>query len=194
MLFDITPLTSRYNRGVHCTRNWYAKHRIFWHFDADAFAVASTKAQIENGEHLLFVHCYIDGNLRGRIGDLNIDREPGYIYFLDQASAVECVQRPAIMHTIFIPKAALGFDPDRHPPLVELSVEFGIGKVVNALFDLVFDGLPENDAIEYDTFNQLIAYLQSGLGEQLSHGDIRAQARQAVRSAIPMHVEQNLDS
>ena len=194
LLFDITPLTSRYNTGVHRTRNWYAEQYIFTHFDADAFAVARTKAQIENGEHLLFVHRYIDGNLRGRIGDLNIDREPGYIYILDQASAVECVQRPATMQTIFIPKAALGFDPDRHPPLVKLTVEIEIGKIVNAMFDLVFDGLLENDAIEYDTFNQLIACLRLGLGEQPSNGDIRAQARRAMRGAISQHIEQNLDS
>lgn len=194
VLFDITPLTSPGNSGIHRTRNWYAEQCIFTHFDADAFAVARTKSQIENGEHLVFVHRYLDGYLRGRIGDLNIDREPGNIYILDQASAVECVQRPATMQTIFIPKAALGFHPDRHPPLVTLSVEIGIGKVLNSLFDQVFDGLLEKDAIEYDTFNQLIACLQLGLGEQPTHGDIRAQARRAMRGAISQHVEQNLDS
>lgn len=192
-LFDITPLTSPNNSGFHRNRNWYAEQCIFTQFEADTFAVSRTKAQIANGEHLVFVHRYVDGYLRGRSGDLNIDREPGYIYMLDQASSVECVQRPATMQTIIIPKAALGFHPDRHPPLVKLTVEIGIGKVLNSLFDLVFDGLLESNAIEYDTFNQLVACLQLGLGAPPTKGDIRARARRAMRGAISRHIEQNLD-
>lgn len=194
LLFDITPLTSPHNSGFHLNRSWYAERCIFTHFEGDAFAVSRTKAQVANGEHLVFVHRYVDGHLRGRIGDLNIDREPGYIYVLDQASMVECVQRPATMQTVIIPKADLGFHPDQHPPLVKITAEIGIGKVLDTLFDVVFDGLIESDAIEYDTFNQLIACLQLGLGEPPTKGDIRAQARRAMRGAISQHIEQNLDN
>ena len=193
LLFDVTPLTSPNNSGFHRNRSWYAETCTFTHFEADAFAVSRTKAQVANGEHLVFVHRYVDGYLRGRIGDLNIDREPGYIYLLDQASMVECVQRPATMQTVIIPKAALGFHPDRHPPLVKISAEIGIGRVINTLFDLVFDGLLESNSIEYDTFDQLLACLKLGLDEPPTKGDIRAKARQAMRVAISQHVEQNLD-
>lgn len=193
LLFDITPLTSQNNSGFHRNHSWYAEQCIFTHFEGDAFAVSRTKAQVANGEHLVFVHRYVDGHLNGRIGDLNIDREPGYIYMLDQASTVECVQRPATMQTIIIPKSALGFHPDRHPPLIKLSAEIGIGKVLNSLFDVVFGGLLESDTIEYDTFNQLTACLKLGLGAPPTKEDIRAQARRAMRAAITQHIEQNLD-
>lgn len=192
-LFDITPLTSPNNSGLHRNRHWYGEKCIFTQLEADAFAVRRTKAQIANGEHLVFVHRYVDGYLRGRIGDLNIDREPGYIYLLDQASNVECVQRPATMQTVIFPKAALGFDPDQHPPLVKLSIENGIGKMLNGLFDLVFQGLNQKNEIVYETFNQLVACLQVGLGAPPAKSDIRAHARRAMRSTISQHIEQNLD-
>ena len=192
-LFDITPLTSRNNSGTHRSRNWYAESCIFTQLEADAFAVRRTKTQVDSGEHLVFVHRYVDGYLRGRIGDLNIDREPGYIYVLDQASKVECVQRPATMQSIILPKAALGFDPDTHPPLSKLSIEKGIGRVLNSLFDQIFQGLLQDNAIEYAAFNQLVACLKLGLGASPNEGDVRTQARHAMRATISQHIESNLD-
>ena len=192
-LFDITPLTSRSNSGTHRSRNWYAESCIFTQLEADAFAVRRTKTQVDSGEHLVFVHRYVDGYLRGRIGDLNIDREPGYIYVLDQASKVECVQRPATMQSIILPKAALGFDPDTHPPLSKLSIEKGIGRVLNSLFDQIFQGLLQDNAIEYAAFNQLVACLKLGLGASPNEGDVRTQARHAMRATISQHIESNLD-
>jgi AraC-like DNA-binding protein len=195
LLFDITPLSTELNSGIHRSRNWYANQCIFTQLEADAFAVRRTKDQIQNGEHLVFVHRYLDGYLRGRIGDLNIDREPGFIYILDQASNVECVQRPAIMQTVIIPKSALGFDPDAHPPLIKFSVEHGLGRVINSLFDSVFDGLLNRNAVEFSDFNQLIACLRLGLGapEIDDVGDVRTLARQAIQRSIATYVEQKLD-
>lgn len=192
LLFDITPIAVEENSGLHRNRNWYAENCVFTQLEADAFAVRRTKTQAANGEHLVFVHRYVDGYLRGRIGDLNIDREPGYIYLLDQASNVECVQRPATMQNIILPKAALGFHPDKHPPLVRIPIAHGIGKVLNTLFDDVFEGLLQKNAIEYATFSQLIACLQMGLGTLPKEGDVRAQARDAMRYAISSFVERNL--
>ena len=191
-LFDITPIAVEENSGFHRNRNWYAKNCIFTQLEADAFAVRRTKTQSANGEHLVFVHRYVEGYLRGRIGDINIDREPGYIYVLDQASRVECVQRPATMQSIILPKSALGFHPDTHPPLIKTPVTHGTGLVLNTLFDEIFDGLLQDNAIGYSTFNQLIACLQFGLGTSENEGDIRAQARDAMRFSISTFVERNL--
>ena len=193
-LFDITPLSSRSNSGIHRSRNWYAEHCIFTQLEADAFAVRRTKSQVANGEHLVYVHRFIKGHLRGRLGDLNIDREPGHIYLLDQASYVECVQRPATVQTAFIPKSALGFDPDKHPPLSKLPIDSGIGRVLNSLFDQIFHGLLQDDVIEYATFNQFIACLKLGLSTSPNEGDIRMQARHAMRNAISQHIERNLEN
>ena len=193
LLFDITPLSSQFNSGIHRTKNWYAEKCIFTQIEADAFAVRRTKAQVANGEHLLFVHRYVDGYLRGRLGDTNIDREPGYIYILDQASQVECVQRPSTMQAIIMPKAALGFNPDQHPPLIGFSIHEGLGKVINTLFDQIFNGLLDENYIEYAAFNQVVACLKLGLGASPEEVDIRSQARIAMRNAIAHHVELNLD-
>lgn len=192
-LFDITPLSSNLNAGFHRSRHWYAEQCIFTQLESDAFAVRRTKAHLENSQHLVFVHRYLDGYLRGRIGDLNIDREPGYVYILDQATNVECVQRPSTMQTMIIPKSTLGFDPDRHPPLTKLSISFGLGRVLNTLFDQVFDELLSENSVDLPVFNQIIACLRLGLGASPDDGDLRMQAREAMRNAISVFVEQNLD-
>lgn len=192
-LFDITPLSSNLNAGFHRSRHWYAEQCIFTQLEADAFAVRRTKSHLANGENLVFVHRYLEGYLRGRIGDLNIDREPGYVYILDQATNVECVQRPSTMQTVVIPKSALGFDPDKHPPLTKFPISYGLGHVLNALFDQVFEELLSDNSVGLAVFHQLIACLRLGLGASPDESDLRKQARDAMRNAIAVFVERNLE-
>ncbi len=193
LLFDITPISFEQNSGLHRNRNWYAKNFIFSQLEADAFAVRRTRTQIANGEHLVFIHRYVDGYLRGRIGDLNIDREPGYIYVLDQASDVECVQRPAVMQNIIIPKSLLGYSANTHPPLISFNAGEGLGRAMNALFDELFDDLLNENAVEHETFNHLIACIKFGLGTAPADANMRSQVRLAIKQAISSYVEQNLD-
>lgn len=193
VLFDTTPLNVDQGTGIHRIRNWFSQHCIFTQMDTDAFAVRKTRAQSMNGEELVFVHRYVHGHLRGRIGDLNIDRDPGSIYILNQESRVECVQSPSTMQAILMPKAVLGFDPDKHPPLVRIPGTHTLGRTLDALFDDLFDGLLSANNLTFMTLDNIVACLRTALHGDKDDQDVRRFARDAIARQISAHVEQNLD-
>jgi len=192
VLFDTTPLKVDQGTGLHRIRNWFSETCIFTQMDADAFAVRKTRPQSANGAHLVFVHRYTHGRLRGRIGDLNIDRDPGSIYILDQESRVECVQTPATMQAMLIPKSAIGFNNDRHASMVTVPGDHILGQTLNSLFDELFDGLLNQNSLSFTTFDRIVASLRIALHGEREDQDVRRFARDAMAAQISAHVEQNL--
>ncbi|MEO1552643.1 MAG: hypothetical protein AAFR82_01820, partial [Pseudomonadota bacterium] len=192
-LFDVTPLKSDQDIGIHRNRSWDAKGCIFSQIESDAFSVGRTKAQLENGAPLVMVHRYLQGSVRGRVGDVNIDRNAGAIHILDQGVRTESIQQPATLQAIILPKALIGFSPDRHPPVLSYPVQLPAGRVLNALFDNLFGTLLNENAIISSMFDQLIAKIRLAIGSDWGGGDVRRQARDALSNVIRAHIERNLD-
>lgn len=193
ILFDTTPLKSRLNKGTHSRLHWVAEDCSFLHIETDAAAIGRTRAQAMNGEHLLFVHRYLSGFLRGRLGDLNVDRDPGSIYVLDMAKRVETVQRRYRLQGMFIPKSALGFDHDSHPTLMKFPNGRSVGRLLDALFNDLFRDLLQNDAIDVARFEQFKSCLKLSMGADARDVDIRRHVRDALRDTICSHVEKNIE-
>lgn len=193
VLFNSTPITSRFNSGTHRRLHWHAGDCNFMHVESDAVAIDRTKAQAMNGEHLLFVHRYLRGYVRGRIGDLNVDRDAGSIYILDTAKRVEIIQTCYRQQAMFIHKSALGFDPDRHPPLMKFPCDRSVGRLLNALFDHLFRDLLQNNSIDVAKLEQLKACLKMAIGSDARQGDIRNHVREALKDTICSYIDRNLE-
>ncbi|MEP1144319.1 MAG: helix-turn-helix domain-containing protein [Henriciella sp.] len=193
LLFDTTPLKSRLNKGTHSRLHWIAEDCSFLHIETDAAAIRRTKAQSMNGEHLLFVHRYLSGFLRGRLGDLNVDRDPGSIYVLDMAKRVETVQRRYRQQGIFITKSALGFDNDNHPAMMKFPSDRSVGRLLDTLFNDLFRDLLQNNAIEAAKLEQTKACLKIAMGANVRDGDIRHHFRAALRDTICSYIERNIE-
>lgn len=192
-LYDNTPLNEEGASGVMKTGHWFVDGGIFTHLEADAFVVRRTKAQAENGAHLVSVHRYIGGYHRGRLGELSADRDPGAIYLIDLSSRMEGVQRPATMQNIFFPKAALGYDPDQHPPLITFAPSHPLGRLIFSLFTKIYDGLLHSNEFDLDGFEQLVACLKLAMGADPNEGNLRQKARAAMYESICSYIERHVD-
>lgn len=193
VLLDITPLNVPESTGVYRTYSWFSESCIFSQLEADAVAVRKTKSQVSNGEHLIWIHRYLRGHVRGRIGDHNIDRDPGSIYLLDQGHPIECVQTPAATQSIMIPKWLIGYTPDQHAPLLNLPGTNPIGRVIFGLFDNLFNDLLAENEISAAAMDKLIACVRIALGSEDQAPDVRRRARNALTSQISSHIERHLD-
>lgn len=193
VLFDVTPLKSGQDTGIHRNRSWDTNGCLFSQNEADAFAAGRTKAQLENGAPLVMVHRYLRGGVRGRFGDVNIDRNPGAVNILDQGVRAESIQLRSTVQTIIMPKALIGFSPDRHPPLLSYPLQLPIGRVLSALFEKIFATLLSENSIDSEAFKQLIASLRLAVGSDRQYGDVRRLARDALSDVIRSHIERNLD-
>lgn len=192
VMYNITPLQSHLNTGHFSTRNWYALNSIFTDMKSDAFAVRRTKAQAEAGGHLVFVHRYASGSVRGRLGDLSMDRDPGSVYLLDQTSRLECIQFPNHTQGVFLPKSLLGFDPDMHAPLIRFPNQHAVGDLLDAQLSHIFRGLTHNDTVDIAAYYRLVACLRTALGSDTREGDVRRHARDAMAELICAFIEQRL--
>ena len=193
-LYEMTPVNSEVNRGVYETTNWFEDTHYFVRTHNDAVSVRRSKAQAENGAQLVFVKRYFGGMVRGHSNGFNIDRAPGSVYIFDQASQVECLQFPTTVEGFFIRKSHLGFDPDRHPPLIGIHQSNPLGGVIFGLFDRIFGGLEDNDTYQKEDFAQLIACLRVAIGTDDERADIRRTARQALMRRIQAYIEHNIGS
>lgn len=193
-MYDNTPLQEADNTGVMKTAHWFVDGAIFTHLDTDAFMIGRNKAQSANGEHLVSVHRFVSGHMRGRLGDLSMDRDPGAVYMIDLSARVECVQRRSVMQNIFFPKAALGFHPDRHPPLVKFPRTHPLGRLINAQFAQLYDGLLGAHELDLDCFDQFVACLKLAMGANPNDGNLREKARAALFDQICRYIERNLQN
>lgn len=192
-LYDFTPIQSHENLGHFRIRTWISPEAIFTWPEQDAVAIRRTKAQSETGSGLVYVHRFLQGGVHGRIGDLNIDRSPGAIYVFDQEQRVECFQTRMVSQGVYLRKSAIGFDPDRHPPLMKFPITTPLGKLLNAQFNHLFDQLSHDDAVNAAHLGRLNASLRLALGSDLSNGDVRRDARDAVYDLICAFIETRLD-
>ncbi len=192
-MYDMTPLRSPLNAGVYESRNWFVDRFFFAEVKNDAAVVGRTKSQAETGAGLVYLHRYLRGGIRGVIGDLSVDRDPGSMYLMDQEQRVSCIQFPMTSQGVFIPKVLIGYDPDRHPAFVR----FADNKTVNALlyraFDHVFNDIRDQNIVDWTALDCLIASVRYALGTDDRDGDIRRQAREAMSDLIREYVERNLD-
>ncbi|MEL6825391.1 MAG: AraC family transcriptional regulator [Pseudomonadota bacterium] len=191
-LYDLTPLNSELNTGIHQNRAWHAATCFFSQVDNDPFAVRRRKSQAESGAHLVNVHRFVSGQYRGRIGDVNIDRDSGPVYLFDMASLSEGVQTRSVLQSMFIPKSVMGYDPDRHLPLIKFETELPMGALLSMLHKQMFEDLARDNSYSPEDYDQFIACLQLALGTAPPEGDVRRRARTAMKRMICSFVEGHL--
>lgn len=191
-LYDMRPLKWEGHSGIYSSNAWYTDQILFTQTMNGAVAVERSKAQAEAGAHLIFVHRYFRGKVRGQFDDVNLDRDPGHIYVIDQAQRVECIQFPTIIQGMFIPKSMIGFDPDRHPTLSRFANHGPMGRVLFSEFSSVFTQLNHYQWVEQTTIDRFLACLMMAMRSDGGDEDIRRRAREALKDHIRAHIEQEL--
>lgn len=191
-MYDMTPIHSHRNTGVYKTKNWYFDRFMFVSAKNEASIIGRSKAQAEAGAGLVFLHRYFDGEIRGVMGDLSIDRDPGEMYLMDQERRVDCIQFPNRVQGVFLPKKLIGYDPDRHASFIRFSDNRAQGILLYRAFDRAFRNVSMRDSVDPEALNQLLACLKTSLGADRRDGDIRRQARDAMADMIRAYVDRNL--
>lgn len=192
LMYDMTPIHSPHNTGTYKSKYWYFDRCMFTHVHSEASVVRRSRSQAEAGAGLVAILGYVSGGVRGVMGDLSIDRDPGQMYLVDHAQRVDCIQFPNEIHGVFLPKKLIGYDPDRHAPFIRFADNRVQGALLNRVFNRVFHDIQVRDAIDPTAFDQLVACLKTCLGSDRRDGDVRRQARDALADLIRSYVDRNL--
>lgn len=191
---NMEPLDSDFNRGFTSIRNWSKNDVLFTHSQFDTVTVGRSRAQAEFGAHLVFVHRYLSGTIRGQIGDFNIDRDPGTIYIFDMSRRVESIQFPITLQGFYVPKWVLGYESAQHAPLLGFPVSTTVGQTLDSDFDRLFRGLLGDNTLDVNILNRVIATLKIALHGAEQEGDVRRLAREAISQTILSFIERHLET
>lgn len=192
LMYDMTPIHSPFNTGTYRSKYWYFDRFMFTHVHSEASVVRRSKSQAEAGAGLVAILSYVSGGVRGVMGDLSIDRDPGQMYLVDHARQVDCIQFPNEIHGVFVPKNMIGYDPDQHAPFIRFSDNRVQGALLYRAFNRVFRNVQFQDAVDPTAFDQLLSCLKMCLGSDRRDGDVRRQARDALADMIRSYVDKNL--
>ena len=169
---------------------WSASPLILTGFEASAFTTIRGAAELgrEPGD-VLKVKLYSRGRTwfvaEGAVTPLGV----GAVHIIDQSRPKTEISTEREHLALFVPHAAVGFDPGRHPPLVSLGVEAGTGAMMAAaMMALAVAVLGMPGGSHRDRADEVLALLRGVLAEradedrQRSLGDVRRRAmRRHVR-------------
>ena len=193
-MYEMTPIEWPENTGTYRSKYWYVGPYLFIKSENDAMAVGRSKAQAEIGGGLVFIHRYKHGGVRGVTGELNLDRDPGQMYLVDQAAQVDCIQSQTKVEGVYIPKELIGYDSGQHAPFIRFGAYGALGAAIFRAFDRLISTLLAEDGIHQNTLDRFICTIKTALGSAPRHGDVRRQAREALADVIKTHIERHLQT
>ena len=191
---DFQPIESDSNPSRLKGTVWRADAFTLGHIQNGAASVERSRRKSEEGAHLISLQRYSGGPVHGFLGDLNVDRFPGNIYLFDIESSVKCVQFPLTLHTIYLPKAAIGFNPDTHPPLIQFPINTTVGTLLEILLLKIFRQVSATNQFDRLAYDELIALLKVAIHSEDQDQSVRRLAQNNLRALIQSHIEANLTS
>ena len=190
------PSAEAQKSGQFSKNVWHSEHGFFADTQMNALATCHrTKRHAQNIGHLILLSRYFGGTSKGTLDDQSVDRHPGPLYVMDAELPWEGIREAGRLQTAYIPKSALGFDPDQHPRFLEVSEFSPLGRCLHARMDELFQRLQESDyLLQKAALDQLLACMKVALTKDAQREDIRSHARAALHRTICGFIEQNVHS
>jgi len=143
----------------------------------------------------VLLRLYREGHASGVFDDAPFRTAPGEIHLFDQARDSQGVTSDwHRLQPIFIPYAALGYEPGRHPAHVRVDADSAVGRVLRSAIETLFAELPRTRGAEAGPLAAGFAGLVKGL--LLTPAPTAAGSREfeaTRRLAMRRHLENNLE-
>ncbi len=108
-----------------------------------AFSPISYRRRPGKAGDVLLLRLYREGQAQGVFEDAGFRTGPGEIHLFDQAPGCRGVTADRHrLQSVFIPYAAVGDEPGRHPAHVRLAADSAVGRVLRAAIEALFAELP----------------------------------------------------
>ncbi len=193
-VWDLKPIKTDLNLGVYRGRSWLIDGILISQAESDATIARRNKWQAENCASLVYVHRYQRGASYGYAGNLLIEKAAGEVLLTDQEMQLELVQTPLFAQGLHIPKSVLGYDRKFHAPMINFSSNRLISQILHGEMDRLFDALVSSQDEARAILHRLIACLKVAIASPDQDGDVRRQARNALRDQIAQYIEANLNA
>lgn len=192
-LYDIVPILSGRNTGQFEIHNHSSESGIILSAKYDAQSLRLTKRHSSLLMDLVFVQRFVRGGTIGVSGDNAFAHRPGDVAIIDYAHQFEALHEASHLEGVYLNKESLGLPPEA--PLPSLHFRAGtlparlLGKEMDHLCLPLRRGASELSASNFTRFVSCVKFAIVGKPVE---GDVRRQARKALRDLICDHIERNL--
>ncbi|MGH6895507.1 MAG: helix-turn-helix domain-containing protein [Geminicoccaceae bacterium] len=142
----------------------------------------------------VLLRLYREGHASGVFDDAPFRTAPGEIHLFDQARNSHGVTADwHRLQSIFIPYAAIGYEPGRHPAHLRVDPASVVGRVLRAAIETLFAELPRTRQAEAGPLAAGFAGLVKGLLLSVAPTAGSREFEAARRLAMRRYLEDNLD-
>lgn len=191
--FTISPMATDTPLDHNTANGWQTDRCLIGLGESNPYMRIRAKQEIQNSGHLIEITRALHGTEQGVAGDEVINRTPGPIYVLDQATPIQSVLSQIRFQRIFVPKAILSLPPGwlRKERVIEPSTR--LGWVLHTCMNRLYESVSHDDGfVDNMLLDRFFALLKVNLGVHPERGDVRAHLRDALREQICDHIESRL--
>lgn len=194
-LYDTIPADSPDNTGLFKMRGFCSPRGIVSASTYDATSLQLTKRHSSVMGDTLFVQRFVFGGAVGRSDDTPFAYRPGDVSIIDFAHQFEGLHAASHVQGVFLKKASLGFDPDRPVPLHTYPAGTVMARLLNAELDRLYQPLLAGECqLNEETFDRFEGCVKMAFTGAPTDGDVRTQARNALRDLVCAYIERSLAS
>lgn len=194
-LYDTTPAESPDNTGLFKMRGFCSPRGIVSTSEYDATSLRLTKRHSGVMGDTLFVQRFVTGGAVGMSADAPFSYRPGDVSIIDFAHQFEGLHQVSHVQCVFLKKASLGFDPDKPVPLHTYPAGSVMARLLNAELDRLYRPLLAGECqLSEATFDRFEGCVKMAFTGAPVDGDVRTQARNALRDLVCAYIERSLAS
>lgn len=192
-MFDIAPILSGRNSGQFEIHNHTSESCVIVSATYDAQSLRMTKRHSSLLRDLVQVQRFVRGGTIGVSGDNAFAHRPGDIAIIDYAHQFDALHEASHLESVYLNKDSLGLPAEA--PLPSLHFRAGtlaarlLGREMDRLCMPLNSGASELNASDFSRFVSCVKF--AIVGNPVG-GDVRRQARNALRDLICEHIERNL--
>lgn len=193
--FAANPLQSPANKGLYITHGFFCDRAMIVDTQYDSASLHVTARHSSMVGNFLMVQRNLYGGSVGRRGDEPVVQRCGDVSIIDFASQFECLHETSGIQCVYVFKSELGLDASAPLPHRHFEASSTMARILNAEMDRIFNPLMAGRRAFSDAIlDRFLACVRTAILGRPDYGDVRLQARDALRDVICDFIERNLDS
>ncbi|MEC7290444.1 MAG: helix-turn-helix transcriptional regulator [Pseudomonadota bacterium] len=194
-LYDIDPMMSGANTGRFEVSGFHNARGVLATSAYDRQFIRATRTHAGRIGNYIFVLRFLSGGAIGHSEDVPFVYRPGDVIINDYAREYGGVHEASEIQGVYLDKAELGLDASAPLPVLTFASTSTRARLLHNELDALFDPLlAGNTSLQAFRFERFLSCVKLAITGAPTNGDVRTQAREALKEVICKHIERNLAS
>ena len=192
-ILAVSPINPADAAPEHRLAGWLAGDLRFARSEYHDMVAKHTNWHVEERGQEIHVHRYPKGRASVDTKTGHVDCEVCSMTLLDYGRPFTSIHTASVCESIFVPHAAIDFDPAVDPTAWVYDPYSLMGRLLNAEFDYLFDQLDRGVAhLREADIARLIGCVEYAISRDKASRSARMQAKESLKELIQDYIEANL--